>query len=66
MGANELEVRVTNLWPNRLNGDAKLPTGQRLTRTNVQKFDRPASNGREHPLLRSGLLGPVAILDEQP
>jgi hypothetical protein len=56
---------VTNLWPNRLIGDAK-PPGQRLTRANVQKFDRPARNGREHPLLRSGLLGPVTILAEQP
>ena len=53
---NELEVRVTNLWPNRLIGDAKLPPGKRLTRTNVAKFDRPASNGGKHALLRSGLL----------
>ena len=54
--ANELEVSVTNLWPNRLIGDQFLPEDRRFTRTNVTKFTR------ESPLMASGLLGPVRIL----
>jgi hypothetical protein len=54
-GANKLEIEVTNLWPNRIIGDAALPAEQRLTKTNV-------SFGTGDPLLPSGLLGPVRIL----
>lgn len=53
---NLLEVKVTNLWPNRLIGDQFLPESKRFTRTNVTKFTQ------ESPLLDSGLLGPVRIL----
>ena len=52
---NVLEVRVTNLWPNRLIYDAGLPEGERLTRTNINPY-KPGD-----PLLPSGLLGPVQI-----
>lgn len=52
---NSLEVEITNLWPNRLIGDASLPAEERVTRTNVTKFTA------ESPLLPSGLLGPVTI-----
>jgi len=54
-GRNRLEIEVTNLWPNRLIGDAGLPPEQRLTRTNIRKFTK------DSPLLPSGLLGPVVI-----
>jgi hypothetical protein len=64
-GRNELEVRVTNLWPNRLIGDARLPREKRLTRTNVEKFDQPPKGGGEHRLLPSGLLGPVRLLEQK-
>jgi hypothetical protein len=56
-GRNELAIEVTNLWPNRIIGDRRLPAEQRLTRTNAAKF-KPDS-----PLLPSGLLGPVEILE---
>ena len=52
---NVLEVRVTNLWPNRLIYDAGLPEGERLTSTNINPY-KPGD-----PLLPSGLLGPVQI-----
>jgi hypothetical protein len=54
-GANGLEVDVTNLWPNRLIGDASLPAEQRLTRTNITKWKAGMA------LLPSGLLGPVKV-----
>jgi len=52
---NKLEVKVVNLWHNRLTGDAKLPMDQRLTKTNIAMNPDAA-------LLESGLLGPVNIL----
>lgn len=54
-GKNQLEVRVTNLWPNRLIGDAQLPVEKRFTRTNMTVFNR------QSPLLESGLIGPVEL-----
>jgi hypothetical protein len=54
-GRNRLEVRVTNLWSNRLIGDAQLPPGQRTTRTNIAKLTART------PLMPSGLLGPVVL-----
>jgi hypothetical protein len=55
-GANDLEIEVVNLWPNRLIGDARLPKEQRRTVTNVEKFNKPNA-----ALLESGLLGPVTV-----
>ena len=56
-GTNRLEVTVTNLWPNRLIGDGKLPKDERHTKTCVRKFYKG-----DHELLTSGLLGPVRLL----
>ena len=55
-GTNKLEVEVVNFWPNRIIGDAALPKGQRLTRTNVRKLTP------ETQLMESGLLGPVRVM----
>lgn len=52
---NQLDIRVTNLWPNRLIGDAGKPAAERLTRTNLNPY-KPTD-----PLLPSGLLGPVTL-----
>ena len=57
-GTNHLEVEVVNLWPNRLIGDAALPVAERMTKTNINKFNVP---DREKYLRESGLLGPVKI-----
>ena len=54
-GANNLSIKVVNLWPNRLIGDAALPVEQRFTVTNVKKFKKDSA------LLESGLLGPVTL-----
>jgi hypothetical protein len=58
-GANKVEVRVTNVWKNRLVGDSKLPPVSRLTWTSYP-FHKP-----DAPLLDSGLLGPVRVLSSQ-
>lgn len=57
-GENDLEIRVVNLWPNRLGHDESLPKEQRLTETNIHKFSP------DSPLLPSGLVGPVTLIAE--
>jgi len=83
-GANDLEIRATNLWPNRLIGDEQLPAenqygtgaehgilrmpdwygngqpkppGGRITFATWQFYHK------DDPLLASGLLGPVRLLN---
>ena len=58
-GKNTLKVRITNLWPNRLIGDAALPKEKRLTWSTFEPY-KPGD-----PLLPSGLLGPVNILAQE-
>jgi hypothetical protein len=54
-GKNILEVQVTNLWPNRLIGDAQPDAKQHYTWTNIKTYTK------DSPLLPSGLFGPVTI-----
>jgi len=55
-GKHELEVKVTNVWNNRLVGDNFLDEKNRITHTNVHgKFNKNT------PLVSSGLLGPVTL-----
>jgi hypothetical protein len=57
-GKNGLSIKVTNLWPNRLIGDQKLPEKDRSTWVSVSLY-----KGTD-PLLPSGLIGPVTIRPE--
>lgn len=59
-GENQLEIEVANLWPNRLIGDAALPEQERVTWSSWQPY-KPGD-----ALLKSGLLGPVRLLANQP
>lgn len=59
VGLNHLQVSVTNLWPNRLIGDAQPGVTHPFTHTNVQKFTK------DSPLLPSGLLGPVRLVSTE-
>jgi len=57
---NRLEIKVANLWANRLIGDAAKPQDQRVTWT-----IRPHPFKAGSKLLPSGLLGPVRIMAER-
>jgi hypothetical protein len=54
-GTNRLEIRVANLWRNRMIGDAALPAAQRFTWSSSARFSP------DEPLPKSGLLGPVTL-----
>jgi len=54
-GANEVVIRVTNAWVNRLIGDQQ-PGATQYTYADVKPYKATS------PLLPSGLLGPVAIV----
>jgi len=57
-GANRLEVKVTNLWVNRIIGDQQPGVTRKYTFTSQQFYNA------DSPLLPSGLLGPVQFLRE--
>jgi len=57
-GTNELEVKITNMWVNRLIGDVQ-PGATQYTRTSQQAYQPNA------PLKPSGLLGPVKVVVEK-
>ena len=54
-GGNEILVRVTNLWPNRMIGDLQPGVPKTYTWTDFRPFKADSL------LLESGLLGPVTI-----
>lgn len=58
-GTNKVQVAVTNLWVNRLIGDAQPGVTNPVTHTALRYYEASS------PLLPSGLLGPVSILREK-
>lgn len=58
-GSNNIDIKVVNLWCNRLILDGRLPEKERLTQTNVIKFNSPDA---EKYLRKSGLIGPVKLI----
>ena len=55
-GTNVLEIKVTNLWVNRLIGDQQPDATKKYTYTNMRFYSADST------LLPSGLLGPVQIV----
>jgi hypothetical protein len=55
-GNNKIEIKVTNLWVNRLIGDAQPGVTNKITYTTMPFYQANA------PLLPAGLLGPVTIM----
>lgn len=66
-GENRLEIEVTNLWANRLIGDAARPVGETVSRSVFRPFTPGTLYSNitglttDHPLLPSGLEGPVVL-----
>jgi hypothetical protein len=63
-GKNSIELKIVNLWPNRLIGDSGLSKKEKYTETNIHlvttyNINRKFRKGA--PLLPSGLLGPVRL-----
>ncbi len=58
-GLNSIQVKVTNLWVNRLIGDAQPGVTSKLTFTTLPFYQANS------PLLPSGLLGPVRVLSKE-
>jgi (4-O-methyl)-D-glucuronate---lignin esterase len=56
-GANRLEIKVADLWVNRLIGDAQPGVTKKITFTTVPTY-RP-----DAPLRTSGLIGPVNLFE---
>jgi len=54
-GANHLEIKITNLWPNRMIGDQQPGVQKRYTFTDYKPYKA------DSPLLESGLFGPVKL-----
>lgn len=77
-GTNQLEVRVANLWANRLNADSLLAETNRFTRSNLDRIQTDPTSDSGYgrvprgktrpvytnmpPLMRSGLFGPVQVI----
>ena len=57
VGDNELVIEVTNLWVNRLIGDAQPKCRNRITFTDARYYAPDA------PLEESGLMGPVELME---
>lgn len=55
-GENKIEIKVTNLWVNRLIGDAQPGVTNKITYTTMPFYQA------DSPLQPSGLLGPVKII----
>jgi hypothetical protein len=55
-GENKLEIKVTNLWVNRLIGDQQTDMKQKITYTAIPFYNASSK------LLLSGLLGPVKLV----
>ena len=55
-GTNHLQVKVTNLWPNRIIGDQQPNAKKKYAWLDYRPFKAST------PLLESGLLGPVKLL----
>ncbi|MCP4047354.1 MAG: hypothetical protein GY732_15360, partial [Gammaproteobacteria bacterium] len=62
-GVNTLEIKITNVWINRLTGDLDLPPGERFCKTNrpsTGRYDSEAGD-ETYRVQRAGLIGPVTL-----
>lgn len=57
-GSNQVEVKVTNCWKNRILGDWKVPANEKITWTLYPFYH----DEKDAELMTSGLLGPVRLV----
>lgn len=61
-GKNQIEIKITNMWINRLTGDMDLPVGEKFCSTNRPYILKGSEMGDETFRVQdAGLLGPVTI-----
>lgn len=62
-GRNQVEIKITNMWINRLTGDMDLPEDEKFCRTNRPPIlnDYMDIGGEAYKVQDAGLLGPVSI-----
>lgn len=62
-GKNDIEIKITNMWINRLTGDIKLPVEEKFCRTNRPYILEPYSEIGDETfrIQRAGLIGPVTV-----
>jgi hypothetical protein len=61
-GENQVEIKITNMWINRLTGDMDLPVEEKFCRTNRPYILEGSEMGDEkYRVQDAGLLGPVTI-----
>ncbi len=58
---NQLELKIVNLWPNRLIGDDSLPLEKQYTKFNMRNYFGNHLFPKDSPLRPSGLIGPVRL-----
>jgi len=63
-GINTLEIKITNMWINRLTGDLGLPPERRFCQTNRPPESRYYSEAGDetYRVQRAGLIGPVTLM----
>jgi hypothetical protein len=62
-GENKIEIKITNMWINRLTGDMALPIEEKFCKTNHPSITKAVEGiGDEtYRVQRAGLIGPVTI-----
>jgi len=62
-GVNTLEIKITNMWINRLTGDLELSPEKRFCKTNRPPESRYYSEAGDetYRVQREGLIGPVTL-----
>jgi hypothetical protein len=63
VGANTVQIKITNMWINRLTGDLGLPPERRFCQTNRPPESRYYSEAGDetYRVQRAGLIGPVTL-----
>ncbi len=65
-GKNDLQIKITNMWINRLTGDMQLPPNNRYCKTNQPDILKDKSKweggGEAYRLQDAGLIGPVKLI----